>query len=229
MNKDDFILDLPEWNYDSTELGKILEDLRPNFRLKNLPWRAYNIDENTSEEELHEMWNKTHAVVIQYGEHMIADKTKSHLSVNLLDYKIIRDLAERINFDKPISPYSVDINWYKSEDFYFEPHVDYYAASTMIFPITPLDNFQPIDFYDRSKVNYVEGETFGFDGVLTDNDIIYTHHYTPGQGAIFNSHWPHGIRRLGAKAVHRAGLRFRTDEKFSSIMKKYKEGRLFKW
>jgi hypothetical protein len=222
MNTDDFVLDLPELNYDRSKMEELFEQLKPNFRIKGLPWWG---DVEKKEYDINDI-NKYKGVVVQYGEHMMIDPTKSHLSVNLLDFKIVRDIAERLNLDEPINPYSVDINWYRVTDFYFEPHVDYYASSTMIFPIIPEQDFQPIDFYDRSKVDYVEGETHSFEDILKDEDILHTHYYGSNYGTIFNSHWPHGIRPLSR--ANRAALRFRTKEKFSSIMAKYKNGTLLK-
>jgi hypothetical protein len=175
--------------------------------------------ETMTPEELDAILVNSSAAVLQYGEHMMVDPSKSHLSVNLLDYPEIKELADRLNFNSPLVPQSVDINWYRSENYFFEPHVDYYSASTVIFPITPIEDFKPIDFYDRTNLNYVEGES---------HDIIHTHNYTVGHGTIFNSHWPHGIRKLGSTGVHRAALRFRTNEKFHSIMEKYKNGTLLK-
>jgi len=225
MNTENFVLDIKELSYDRNKMEEMFNELKPNFRIKGLPWWGDDLKDVFKDYDINDV-NKFRGVVVQYGEHMMIDPTKSHLSVNLLDFKIVRDIAERLNLDKPISPYSIDINWYRVSGFSFEPHVDYYAASTMIFPIIPEQDFQPIDFYDRSKVDYVEGETHSFENTLKDEDIVHTHYYGSNYGTIFNSHWPHGIRPIAVG--NRAALRFRTDEKFSSIMTKYKNGILFK-
>jgi hypothetical protein len=205
-----FLLEVREIEYDRLKLLEIFNQVKSRARIKGLPWSADTpVDINTAD-----------CVVIQYGDHMMADPTQSHLSCNLLDYDYIGQLVKRLNFSHEISAGNLDILWYRTGAS-FEPHVDHYAHSTMMFPILPDDAGAPIDFYYKADLALQKGTAQNFNSILTDKDIIYTHRYSTHYPTIFNSHWVHGVKNVPNERVY---LRIRINEDFNSIFKKYKNG-----
>jgi hypothetical protein len=63
----------------------------------------------------------------------------------------------------------------------------------------------------------------GLDGIITEADSIHTHYYNTTYPTIFNSHWIHGVRTV---TEERAYLRLRINERFDSIVNKYKNKEL---
>ena len=216
MNLNNFILEIPELVYDQKELVSIFDQCKPYGRIKGLKWRKkprkiVSIEDAT-------------CLVIQYGENMMLDLSKKDLSYDLLQHSYIKNIIEKFNFSHRIDSGNIDILWYRS-GFEFEPHVDHYAAATMMWPIIPATGGAPIDFYSLDKVKYTPGEAGGFRDILNADDIIYTHYYNTTFPTIFNSHWIHGVRRIDHERVY---LRLRINESFDSIVKKYKNGTLIK-
>ena len=213
ITKEECILELTDFEYDRNELLKIFEQTKKFARVKGLPWRDRPDKVITVE--------NAKCVVIQHGEHMMLDSTKSDLSCNLLSFEYIKTLVKRLNFIHKISPGNVDIIWYRP-GFKFEPHTDNYAYSTMMWPIIPEDGGAPIDFYHREGLEIkIPGEY----KMLTDNDIVLTHHYSTKYPTIFNSHFIHGVKTVD---VERAYFRLRLNETFKEIVEKYKNGTLLK-
>ena len=217
MNTEDFVIDLKDFTYDRTVLADIFEQARPYGRVKGLKWKTYTGKPRPPESATN--------LVIQYGDYMMLDPTKADLSYNLLQHEYIRNLVGRLNFDHEITAGNVDIIWNRT-GFVFEPHVDHYAKATMMWNILPEDGGVPVDFYDKTKVEYELGQALGFEKILTDNDIIHTHHYGLNYPTIFNSHWPHGVRRVSDR--ERVYLRLRINEPYESILQKYTSGTLVK-
>jgi hypothetical protein len=209
-----FLLEIKELKYNRLKLLEIFNQVKSYARVKGLPWNS-----NDSLEI-----DDANCIVIQYGDYMIADPSKKSLSCNLLAFPYIQNLVNRLNFSHEISPGNVDILWYR-KGASFQPHVDHYAASTMMFPIDPEDADAPIDFYYEKSIALEQGVAQHFGNVLTDKNIIYSHQYSTSYPTIFNSHWIHGVKNVSRDRVY---FRIRINENFSSIKEKYKQGTLLK-
>lgn len=216
MTVDKFILEVPELPYLREELLGIFEQCKSFGRLKGLKWRE-------RPERLSSL-DQARCLVIQYGENMMLDESKKNLSYDFMQHDLIRNMMQKLNFNHPITAGNIDIIWYRP-GFEFEPHVDHYAAATMMWPIIPETGGAPIDFYSLDKVNYTPGEPVGFKNILTKEDIIHTHYYSTLHPTIFNSHWIHGVRKVNHVRVY---MRLRINESFDSIVEKHKSGKLIK-
>jgi hypothetical protein len=216
MTKDKFILELPELVYSRQELEDIFNQCKQFGRLKGLKWRE-------KPRTLIELDQAT-CLVIQYGDNMMLDESKNNLSYNFMQHDCIRNVVKRLNFNHAISPSNIDMLWYRP-GFEFEPHVDHYAAATMMWPIIPESGGAPIDFYHNDKVTFTPGEPAAFKDIITTDDLIYTHYYNTTYPTIFNSHQIHGVRTVDHVRVY---LRLRINEAFDSIVQKYNSGTLIK-
>ena len=214
MNTSPFLLELPELTFDRLELLKIFEHAKPYARLKGLKWKEKPKTLITIED--------AKCIVIQYGDHMMLDSSKSNLSYDFLQHQYLKDIMQRLKFTHEITAGNIDIIWYRP-GFQFEPHVDHYAAATMMWPIFPAGGGAPIDFYYNETVKIEEGVAAGLDGIITEADLIHTHYYNTTCPTIFNSHWIHGVRTV---TEERAYLRLRINERFDSIVNKYKNKEL---
>jgi hypothetical protein len=214
MSPNLYVLEVPELKYSQEELVKVFEHGKDYARLKGLKWKPTPVT-------LMEI-SKALCVVIQYGENMMLDNNKKDLSYDFLQHDYVKNIMERLNFSHPITSGNIDIIWYRP-GFEFEPHVDHYAAATMMWPILPNDGGAPIDFYHNKDVKLEPGVPNGFKNVITEKDLIHTHYYSIEYPTIFNSHWIHGVRRINHERVY---LRLRINESFDSIVKKYNEGTL---
>lgn len=211
INKTDCILELTELLYDKSKLLEIFEQTKQYARVKGLPWR--------DRPDRVAAVSDAKCVVIQHGEHMMLDNTKTNLSCNLLEFDYIKSLVTRLNFSHKITPGNVDIIWYRP-GFKFEPHTDNYAYSTMMWPIIPDDGGAPIDFYHKDGIEIkIPGEY----KMLSDADIAVTHYYSTQHPTIFNSHKIHGVKSVNSE---RAYFRLRINESFTELLRKYKTGEL---
>jgi hypothetical protein len=212
MNKDDFLLELTQLTYDRNKLKEIFNSVKSYARIKGLPWRGkpgVNLDTE-----------KAKCLVIQYGDHMMLDSTKSHLSYNLLENDYIKSLVSKINFGHRITENNIDIIWYRP-GFVFEPHTDSYSHSTLMWPIYPDSGGAPIDFYEKEGVEIKL--PCEYKNIVSDSDIVYTHFYSTSYPTVFNSHKIHGVKSVNEERVY---LRLRLNESFEDLMKKYKDGEL---
>lgn len=216
MNLDNFLLELTELTYEQGELLKVFEQAKPYARVKGLKWRSTPSVVRAPEH--------ASCVVIQYGDNMMLDATRDHLSYNLLEHEYVSNIMSRLNFSHPITPHNVDIIWYRP-GFRFEPHTDHYASSTMMWPIIPTDGGAPVDFYHRDDIVLEPGKPASYDKIVTDSDIVHTHYYNTTCPTIFNSHQIHGVRPIRKERVY---LRLRINETFDSIKEKYANGTLIK-
>jgi hypothetical protein len=207
LNKEDCVLELPELQYDKTELLKIYEQVKDYARVKYLPWRE------TPPEYVKK--DEAKALSIQYSDHEIRNPSDHNKSVNLLDFEYIKNLVSRFNIK--IHPASVNMLIYK-EDYVFKPHADGWAASVIMFPII---STSAIDFYHESGMQFESYKEYemGYD------KIVYSHYYTDKYPTIFNSHIIHGVKPTSGFQVK---LKINLDEQFYSIRKKYKNGFLIK-
>jgi hypothetical protein len=211
ITKQQCVLELENFTYDRLELLEVFQKTKHLARVKGLPWRDRPGRVLTVE--------NAKCVVIQHGEHMMLDESKKDLSCNLLEFDCVNQLVNRLNFNHKITAGNVDIIWYRP-GFKFEPHTDNYAYSTMMWPIIPEDGGAPVDFYYRENIEIkIPGEY----KMLSDDDIIYTHHYSTTYPTIFNSHVIHGVKSV---EVERAYFRLRINESFESIVEKYNNGML---
>jgi hypothetical protein len=216
ITNDLYVIEIHDLWYDRNILLEIFNQAKDHARVKGLKWRDKPVIPTPANEAL--------SVVIQYGDYMMVDPKRNGLSYNLLEHEYIKKLVDKLNFEHPITPRNVDIIWYRP-GFEFEPHTDHYAASTMMWPIFPEDGGQPIDFYYKENLEIKKGEANEFKNIVTDDDIIYTHHYSTTHPTIFNSHWIHGVRLVDRE---RAFLRLRLNENFESIVNKYRNKTLIK-
>jgi len=216
MNTSRFLLEIPELSFDQAKLLEIFEQAKPFARIKGLVWRKYYNVTRTIEQ--------AKCLVIQHGEYMMLDKTKTDLSYSFLQHQYIKNIMQRLQFTHEITAGDIDIIWYRP-GFRFEPHVDHYAASTMMWPIFPVDGGAPIDFYYNENIKLEAGVAAGFDGIISEDNLIHTHYYNTAFPTIFNSHWIHGVRTI---TEERAYLRLRINESFESIVSKYKNNELVK-
>jgi hypothetical protein len=209
MNTLQFLLEIPELQFDRDQLLEIFEQAKPYARLKGLVWKEKP------------KWlpplDKATCLVIQSGEYMMLDKDKANMGYNLLQHDYLKDIMKRLRFSHEIKSGNIDIIWYRP-GFQFEPHVDHYAAATMMWPIFPASGGAPIDFYYNENVKIEAGVAAGLEGIITKKDLIHTHYYNTTYPTIFNSHWIHGVRRV---TEERAYLRLRINESFESIVNKY--------
>lgn len=211
-----FLLEIKELNYERSILLEIFSLAKDFARVKGLQWRP-------TPKKIIDVEKATSAV-IQYGDYMMLDNKKNHLSYDFLQHDYIKKLVNRLNFDRPVTSGNIDIIWYRP-GFEFEPHTDHYASSTMMWPIFPEDGGSPVDFYYRKDLEIKKGEACEFKDLVGLKDIICTHYYSTEHPTIFNSHWIHGVRLVDRE---RAFLRLRLNEDFESIVKKYKDGNLIK-
>lgn len=216
MTPDKLILEIPELCYDRQVLLDVFEQCKGYGRLKGLKWRE-------TPKQLID-FQEAKCVVIQYGENMMLDGSKTNLSYNFLQHQYLKDIMQQLNFTHEISAANIDMIWYRP-GFEFEPHVDHYAASTMMWPIIPESGGAPIDFYYSDKVKLEAGVAAGFKDTITIDNLIHTHYYSTTFPTIFNSHWIHGIRKVDHQRVY---LRLRINEAFDSIVQKYNSGTLIK-
>ena len=219
MDKDQFVIEVDDMPYDRAALLRVFEQAKPYARIKGLGWQ----------DNSHlETWNvdTAPAVVIYSGSYMNIDSGKKDLNYNFLKHESVRRMIERLNFSHPITEGNVDMIWYRP-GFKFEPHIDHYAKSTMMWPIIPDDAGAPIDFYYKSNIDLIpliqSGKPAGFKDQVTDSDICCTHYYSTAVPTIFNSLWIHGVRPVATERVY---LRLRINEPFESIVSKYKSGTL---
>lgn len=212
MDTKNLILELPEISLDKQKLINIFESVKSYGRVKGLPWKEYSLN-NIS-------LNRSKCIVITDGDYMMLDHSASHLSINLLGIPYIKELVSKIKFDHEILSNNIDILWYKP-GFIFEPHIDGYAASTMIVPI--ISNTS-IDFYENKNLNIEKGKSATFENIVTFNDLIYSHRYNCNFPTIFNSHIIHGI---GTITKDRVCLRLKINEPFESIIDKYINNKLW--
>lgn len=212
MINNDYLIELHELTYDRDILKALFDDLKPFFRIKGLPWRGkpgVNLDVE-----------KAKCVVVQHGDHMMLDPTKSHLSVNLLENSYIKSLVSRLTFSHKISPNNLDIMWYRP-GFVFEPHTDSYSHSTLMWPILPDNGGAPIDFYHRDDIEIKLPNEYK--NIVSDKDIVYTHYYSTKHPTVFNSHKIHGVKSVNEDRVY---LRLRLNESFDNIRTRYTQGTL---
>lgn len=216
MNTSPFLLEIPQLQFDRQQLLKIFNHAKPYARLKGLVWRE-------KPSSLISVDNAT-CLVIQFGEYLMLDNNKTDLSYDFLQHNCIKDIMKPLKFNHKITARNIDIIWYRP-GFTFEPHVDHYAASTMMWPIFPADGGAPIDFYYNKDVKLEAGVAAGLAGIITEKDLIHTHYYNTTYPTIFNSHWIHGVRPV---TEERAYLRLRINESFESIVDKYNNKALVK-
>lgn len=214
MTVDQYLLEIPEITYDRKILLDIFEEAKSFARLKGLSWK---------EKPKHLVKvNDASSVVIQFEDYMMLDDSKKNLSYNFLEHEYIKNLIKQLNFSHPVTAGNIDIIWYR-KSFVFEPHTDHYAATTMMFPIFPIDGGAPVDFYYNENVELTPGKAQSFENIVNQSDIIYTHYYDTTFPTLFNSHWIHGVRKVDNE---RAYLRLRINESFNEVVKKYKSGTL---
>lgn len=214
MTPDKYILEVQQLPYSRQELLSIFRHSKSYARLKGLKWR--DRPKHLTSIEM------ATCLVIQYGENMMLDSSKSNLSYDFMQHEYIRNMMEKLNFSHKITAENIDIIWYRP-GFEFEPHVDHYAAATMMWPIIPETGGAPIDFYHSDKVVLEPGKPAGFKDIISKDDLIHSHYYSTEFPTIFNSHWIHGVRKVDHVRVY---LRLRINESFESIVQKYKNGTL---
>ena len=219
MNQEDFFIQLKNFPYDRDALVEIYKKVAHTARLKGLVWKPLpKVDPHITP------YTRGTSAVIQCGNYQMVDPSKDHLSCNLLEFDYVQDLVSRLNFDHPILPENCDMLLY-NPNAKFSPHTDHYAASTMMWPILPLidEDSAPIHFHHRDDVEVIPGNARSYEHEITDNDIVYTHHYGSEFPTIFNSHTIHSIPRVKS---FRVSLRLRIGESYHSILNKYKSGTL---
>ncbi len=213
FRSEQYVIEVPNLPYDRQQLADIFEQARPFARLKGLKWH-----DNSKYSQL--TVDTAPAVVIYSGDYMNLDPNAIDRNYDFLEHRYIREMVSRLRFVHPITPNNIDIVWYRP-GFEFEPHIDHYAYSTMMWPILPVDGGAPIDFYYKSGIDLaplIKAEKpAGFKNQVTPADIIETHHYSTTVPTIFNSHWIHGVRPVEHERVY---LRLRIKEKFESIVAK---------
>lgn len=215
FQSDQYVIEVNDLPYDREQLVRVFEHAKPFARLKGLKWR-----DNTKYSQLEV--DEAPAVVIYSGDYMNLDPAAADLNYNFLRHKYVRDMVARLRFKHQITPNNIDIVWYRP-GFEFEPHIDHYAYSTMMWPILPVNGGAPIDFYYKSDIDLAPlikaGKPAGFRNQVTSSDIIETHHYSTSVPTIFNSHWIHGVRPVDHERVY---MRLRINESFESIVSKIK-------
>lgn len=220
MNKEQCVIEL-DTTYDRKALVDIFEQAKPYARIKGLGWR------DNSELKAWDV-SSAPAVVIYSGEYMNIDEARKNLNYDFLQHRYIRQLVECINLNQRINKNNIDIVWYRP-GFAFEPHIDHYAKSTLMWPIVPEDGGAPIDFYYRSDIDLVplikSGKPAGFSNIVTDDDIIHTHYYSTTRPTVFNSLWIHGVRPVKEERVY---LRLRINESYESLLNKHLTGTLIR-
>lgn len=220
MDKEQYVIEL-DTTYDRRVLLDVFEQAKPYARIKGLGWQ----------DNSHlQAWTvaTAPAVVIYSGDYMNIDAGKKDLNYDFLQHRYIRTLVEQINLEKPINKNNIDIVWYRP-GFCFEPHIDHYAMSTLMWPIVPEDGGAPIDFYYKSNIDlnaFIKaGKPAGFKNQVTEADIIDTHYYSTTSPTIFNSLWIHGVRPVKEE---RAYLRLRINEPYETILRKHLTGTLIR-
>jgi hypothetical protein len=220
LNKEDYVIEL-DTTYDRRVLLGIFEQAKPYARIKGLGWQDNSHLKTWSTDT-------APAVVIYSGDYMNMDPNLQDLNYDFLQHKYIRQLVEQINLDKPINKNNVDMIWYRP-GFCFEPHIDHYAMSTLMWPVIPENGGAPIDFYYKSNIDlnaFIQaGKPAGFKNDVTEQDIIDTHFYSTTSPTVFNSHWIHGVRPVQEERVY---LRLRINEPYESLLIKHRTGTLIR-
>lgn len=212
MDSQQFVLDLPELAYDISELRKVFDATKDKARTKTLKYREVgNLTKNPDD---------ANCVVIAAGIEYFGT---AEPRVNLLEFDYIKNIVDRLNLEEKVQPEHIDINWTRS-GFIFEPHVDDWAWSNIMWLITPAETSAPIDYYRKDNIEIPKNQQYGFFN-LTDDDILYTHYYKEYCPTVTNGLWPHGVRRTDNERIL---LRLKIHEPFSLLYKKYKAGRLIR-
>jgi hypothetical protein len=214
FQSDQYVIEVNDLPYDRQQLVDIFEQAKPFARIKGLGWRNYEQIKLPPVEQ-------SAAVVIYSGDYMNLDPNR-HLNYNFLNHKYIKEMVQRLRFDHPITPNNIDMVWYRP-GFEFEPHIDHYALSTMMWPVLPEDGGAPIDFYYNSDIDLQPlikaRKPAGFKNQVSQEHIIETHYYSTSVPTIFNSVWIHGVRPVAQERIY---LRLRINERFESLVSKIK-------
>lgn len=206
--KQDCILEIPEIEYDKTELVKIYEQVKGYSRIKRRPNKVYPPG----------FVSKT--LVMQYDDHGIPNPEDFGKSVNFLDFEYIRNIAEQFNLKKKIHPGNITMMSY-ADGFDFNPHVDGPQASSVImFPFIATGSTAEIDFYYQENIDYVPFENYEDMGY---SKIFYSHTYSDKYPTVFNSQIIHGIKPISGFQVR---LKINVPEKLLAIRQRYESGLL---
>lgn len=209
LTSKDCILEIPEIEYDNNELIKIYESIKDFARVKYLPWKE-TPDQFISKEE-------SKSLIIQYDNYQIRNPYEQEgMTVNLLDFEYISNLAKR--FKIPLYPGNFSITIYK-EGYEFKPHIDGYAASVIMFPITGDFSDKTLNFYHRPGMEYETYKEYEMD----NSNIFFSHSYNTTNPIIFNSHIVHGVKKLLKPQIK---LKINTNHQFGLIRQQYIDGHL---
>ena len=149
------------------------------------------------------------------GEFDTIDTTKKPM----LEYDIIRNLADRFNFDVPLKSYHIDVLIF-DPNFSFRPHVDFHMHCGIMFPILPDTDVAPIDFYHMPPGGVWE-RAKGYD-IKFNRDLDYSYSYSLKHPSLFNGDIIHGVRNNGQQRVF---LRFKClSMTFDQVVEKLKSG-----
>ena len=165
--------------------------------------------------EINRPANLSHNKKFKEGEFDTIDTTDK----KMLEYDIVRNLAERFNFDVPLKSYNVDVLIF-DPGFKFRPHVDFHMHCGIMFPILPDTNVAPIDFYHMPP-----GATWerakGYE-VKFERDHDYSYSYSLTHPSMFNGDIIHGVRNTNQERVF---LRIKClSMTFDQVVEKLKSG-----
>jgi len=148
--------------------------------------------------------------------------TENQIGIPISDYKQIRCLIEKFNFETPLNKFDVDVLIYEPK-YYFAPHVDFHMHCGIMFPILPDTGMAPIDFYRLPS-----GATWGKAKTYITNferDHIYSYHYSLDHPSMFNGETIHGVRNNNNTRVF---LRFKIlHMTFQQVIDAGNQGKLF--
>ncbi len=129
--------------------------------------------------------------------------TFHHIGKHIVDFPLIRKLADKFNFIRPLQGREVDILIYEP-DFKFVPHIDFHMNCGIMFPILPKHDISPIDFY-KMPPNETWERAKVFD-INFERDFDYSYYYSTKHPSMFNGNVIHGVRNNNQKRVF---LRFK--------------------
>jgi len=140
----------------------------------------------------------------------------------LIEYNEVSELVELFNFYTGIE-YDVDLMHY-DPGFTFHPHTDHPMQCGIMFPILLEDGDAPIIFYENEDIEIVPRKNYS--SIITENDILYKHHYSTLHPTLFNAQAIHGVDTVSKERVY---LRIKIlNQSFNSILEKYKKGELIR-
>jgi hypothetical protein len=142
---------------------------------------------------------------------------------NLIDYEEIHEIIDLFNFEFPLGPEEVDIIHYDI-GFSFPPHTDPYMKAGIMFPILPDNGGSPISFYEKEGISVEPRKDYT--NLISEKDILYTHHYSTVHPTLFSSYSIHSVDKTTQERVY---LKLKIcKETFEDLVQKHQKGLLLK-